>query len=166
MPMKRSVLTSCAMMAEGNIADRKSGVTGSLVTGWSAGEGATGLSAAMLYQHFGNSDWGRSKRVWVDIFSSKDEMNGREEVKKQQHSSLCGDECCSSVVPPRLSQLQKRNPDECIRVASFTRFRYGKENYDTISPVNGDHSGKGYSANFSPSNSEVHSSVPSGQVFT
>jgi hypothetical protein len=57
--MKRSVLTSCSMIAIGKSGARSSGVMGLHVPGCNTGSGATGRSATMLYQVFGISVSGK-----------------------------------------------------------------------------------------------------------
>src|SRR2546422_5765177 len=61
----RSGLTCCMMSAIGKRTARKSGVTGSLVPGWSTGAGGTGMSALMLYQALGSRDSSRRNLCWV-----------------------------------------------------------------------------------------------------
>src|SRR3989454_765837 len=61
----RSGLTCCMMSAIGKRTARKSGVTGSLVPGWSTGAAGTGMSALMLYQALGSRDSSRRNLCWV-----------------------------------------------------------------------------------------------------
>jgi hypothetical protein len=72
-----------------------------------------------------------------------------------------------SVVPPNLGWLKQKTCCDAQQEekASLTRCGYGEIAY-TLCPDNGGNSGAGYSAFFSPCNSEVHSALRFGQVFT
>src|SRR3989442_15719840 len=69
------------MSAMGKRTARKSGVTGSLVPGWSTGAGPTGMSALMLYHALGSRDSSRRNLCWV--MSLK--IHGQRLVRERQN---------------------------------------------------------------------------------
>ena len=91
MGMKRSVDTSWRISSIGNSTERKSGVTGSSVSGRSTGMGGKGLSALMLYQNRGKSDSFSRNLVWSDIGCSFQRCSSSLEMRLLRRRSASGE---------------------------------------------------------------------------